>query len=111
MEWILGVLVVMQVVTAVVLVLILKRNLERDVVQEPSKYIALVDKKYNDYLTDIVQKLNHEYGVPLMKEEVADSRLVDYIVNSFVNDIPVEKCAGAIVYLMDELVEQAEESE
>lgn len=101
----------MNLITAGILISILRRNRRHDHEPEPSVYIALVDKKYDEYLTEVVQHLNHEYAVPLMKDEVADSRLVDYIVNAFVTDVPVEKCASNIVYIVDELVVQAEEEE
>lgn len=101
----------MNVMLAVAVISIIRRNKRHDLVEEPSVYIALVNKKYETYLAEVVQYLNHNYAVPLMVDEVADSRLVDYIVNSFVTDIPVEKCASNIVHIVDELVEQEESDE
>ncbi len=110
--WItLGTLVLLNAFTLSVLIKVMKRHRRLDNLPEPSIYIELVDKKYQAYLQEVVTYLNHEYAIPLMVTEVANSRLVDYIVNSFVNDTPVNKCANNIVYIVDELVEKAKEEE
>lgn len=110
--WIsIGVLAIMNIIITSVLIQIIRRNRTHDIEQEPSVYLTLVDKKYDQYLTEVVQHLNHEYAIPLMRDEIADSRLVDYIVNSFVTNIPIERCASNIVHIVDELVEQAESVE
>lgn len=106
-------LIITQMTTMGVIVwLLLRMKRQEDRVEKtPTVYTTAIERKHEEFITEVTKHLNHEHAIALIREDVTDSPLFYYTTYAMVNDVPVEKCASNIAWLLDELVQQQEAEE
>lgn len=75
---------------------------------EQTDYIQAINENHEKYIVDVTRELNHTHGVALTVTDVETSTLYHYTTFAMISDMPVEKCAIAIVHVLDTLIAEKE---